>query len=304
MRSFFTKKNKYFYLAIFIIFVFSCIIFIIEFTSAAGCACVMGGGLPPRPCFMDDSGCSVGTSGVGNCGSEFQGSCSGNCACQPNCGSCVEGQTQTPCPSSTSSIYCFEYSSGCWSWRESGCGITSCPADQCFGITNFKDWENSCASSCDDGSGLCLPCTCSPISTGICSFSKRCQTDTCSGSQIKCHSTNDGNWQWDLDPLPTDYETNCTDGYDNDCDNDVDFDDADCGASEPPLSPKLKFRQATTSNFAAVIGSNGVMDIAGNINMGENPITSTTNDFIIENNLGEIIALITYSGDLDLLLVR
>lgn len=67
-----------------------------------------------------------------------------------------------------------------------------------------------------------------------------------------------------------------------------------------PTSPKLKFRQGTASNYAGVIGSNGVFDIKGVLSQNQASITSSTADFIVRNNAGTIVALLDYNGNLRL----
>ncbi len=141
-----------------------------------------------------------------------------------------------------------------------GCSLGSCTInsypDSCSGSTlteygasgttftsttkNCNDYDtNSCR--CTTGSNLnelchkwgCTSNACQDTNTEwtrnsyTCSAANQCAAPTtCQGSSYKCYRTNSGSWNWAASPESS--ETNCNDGYDNDCNGYIDLQDANC----------------------------------------------------------------------------
>lgn len=101
--------------------------------------------------------------------------------------------------------------------------------------------------------------------------------------------------------------TMCQNGDDDDCDGLVDCEDPDCYGftiCDPlpgPSSPKLRWTDGSTGDTVAVIGSEGVMYIAGTLwdNQFFIPETGSNNDFVVKDSAGLIVAwLERETGDL------
>lgn len=212
-------------------------------------------------------------------------------------------------------------------------GITSCVCNAALG--NGESCSYTCTDSMDQcplastknhfvdylagsGSGICMGgvCnfqSCSIEGEGWCSSSNECGTpEYCGSGYLKCVFSQSKlaspYYGWvdnsvnNEDPGGTS-ALDCSDGHDNDCDGLIDCQESAC-VSQPncqttnPSSPKLIFRQGVGPSNAAVIGSNGVMDIRLTNFSNQGTITSTTNDFIIKNSVGTIVAMISNSGNL------
>ena len=115
--------------------------------------------------------------------------------------------------------------------------------------TGFTDTEYDCDGSDVTTTGTSTLTESEVLSsscTAVCSGSSCCdvQTITCNAGNecadassllsyedevpnATCQFTNAGAWEWNTGALPV--ETNCGDGYDNDCDGFIDYADTDCG---------------------------------------------------------------------------
>ncbi|HJX05891.1 MAG TPA: hypothetical protein VJ461_04210 [Candidatus Nanoarchaeia archaeon] len=86
------------------------------------------------------------------------------------------------------------------------------------------------------GSGNCVvslpPLVASCGGPWTCNAAGAClPPQSCGGSNYVCYRTNSGSWNWGLNAEAV--ETNCSDGFDNDCDGSSDCTDSDCGCVCP-----------------------------------------------------------------------
>ncbi|MGC8812106.1 MAG: InlB B-repeat-containing protein [Candidatus Aenigmatarchaeota archaeon] len=108
---------------------------------------------------------------------------------------------------------------------------------------NDYDCTTGLASTCSvSGSSLtrsgddysCSNGACAKVGTKTCesytcSASNECGSQSCAGINYKCYRSNAGAWVWGSSAESK--ETACNDGYDNDCDGNVDSKDPDCPVS-------------------------------------------------------------------------
>lgn len=305
MGYFFCRKFLHlFLLALVFVFFFFSVGFV---SSIPECVCEAGGiGTPDEGCSPEPapggSGCPYGI--INYCGYVQPNlGCSGWCDCAPNpCPTpCTQGAKE--CTGDGEYRECVD---GCNWIGGNSCGTSSCPADSCTGIVTYSDYAVACDNFCPVGDTSCTSCSCTPLGSATCNLANSCIIASCGGSSIQCHRTNAGGWQWDSSPISTS-ETSCNDGYDNNCDGHIDCqsgnEDPDCSCSTTgPTSPKLKFRQGTTSNYAAVLGENGDLDLKGFIITGYSGTLEPTGvaEFVVNNSFWQTAMVMDYDGNIHL----
>ncbi len=122
-----------------------------------------------------------------------------------------------------------------------------CSADSCISTTkncNDYDCTTGLASSCtgagtstltrsgddyicsDSNPDYCAISGSKTCESYTCGSSRSCDLQSCAGTNYMCYRSNAGSWKWDTSAEAT--ETDCDDGYDNDCDENIDCYDDDC----------------------------------------------------------------------------
>ena len=235
----------------------------------AGSAC-SGGGCSSSYYCDSTFRCSSGSGDNNfNIGGQYrcQGRCDGgnNCDYAVNCADCGTDTCYDSGDSWTVKEYIIDYE-GCSS---GACGSDDTRYDYCVGDTvydrrcgtsdegpatskNCNDYDtNNCW--CTAGGSLNEVCDNWNCNDGACKDSgsdwtrntwscgsgNECGTQNCKGTAYKCYRTNPGAWNWASSAEST--ETNCNDGYDNDCDGYVDKNDSgcpQCNQGETRLCPK------------------------------------------------------------------
>lgn len=310
-----SKKNKYFYFIIFILFVFSCIIFIMQFASAGPTTC---------DCIGDSEDYSCGAIGCtdpnwridpgSDCGYlQPDNSCAGGVGCWCEQITCYS--TYAACAAVNAGSIgcvgkygiqdCYYDGAGCYNFEYRSCGYRTCdPAPICTGTALV--WHiDSCRRECNEGA--CGSCSCGAVTDTIyCNQVRNCMDYDCDAQTSRCHMSNDGiTWRWDRLALPG--ETNCSDGFDNDCNGVADCADTACASASNclsgPTGKKLKFRYGTFNEYAAVLGENGVMDIRGTKVPNLPQINDMSNtDFIVRDSTEKVMAITLAGGSAYLLL--
>ena len=125
--------------------------------------------------------------------------------------SCLINEACSSSGYSLTNVNCDSYddTSG-WTWAESE--VTS----------------SSCTSSCT-GSGCCDVQSVTCYSSNECKQFYSLVTNEEDVPNAKCYRANAAYWAWSTSPPA---ETNCNDGYDNDCDGSCDYDSSSCGAAD------------------------------------------------------------------------
>ena len=236
------------------------------------------------------------------------------CSCFSDCISAqhlgVASDTCGQCYSPSVSSCAFPTVSGCTcscvADNTESCSLTctlndACPSSPAFNV--YTDYAQGIYDSYCLG-GICQG-SCPVTATGICDISKVCNNvwEYCGGTQLTCVNVSSLKYpapyqRW-VSTIPGEIDAvDCSDGIDNDCDDLFDCNDPDCSAF--CSSSKLKFRKGTTSTYAAVIGSNGAMDINGSLtpNVLGTITASGNNNFLIKDSSGNIVVKLDYSGNL------
>lgn len=199
----------------------------------------------------------------------------------------------------------------------------NCPDDSCprtdplwhRGEPAFTDYvfDNQMVGSTCTVSGVCSINACGP-QTDVCNAdnASRCVSHIGLCGGVTCHA---GAWggadygwvstsllQTSTEDFWDDYVGDaCSDGFDNDCDGKPDCQDSDCADHVDctlPASPMLKFRHGT-DNVRGAIGYNGAFHIEGQLFDNQGSITEPgTGSFVLRNNAGTPILLLTTTGDL------
>ncbi|MFC1648397.1 carboxypeptidase-like regulatory domain-containing protein [Nanoarchaeota archaeon] len=172
-----------------------------------------------------DSDCASVVVGVDTC-CQDNTDCSGGEVCDSGANICVECLIDNDClPDNACQDYYCSGTNVCeWNALAGNCGTTDCDfMDSCVGVQDYLDYDD-CTRTCAAGS--CGVCGCAVSGTDACDAGIQCTTAACGGLTVKCHRTNGGTWSWSS-PVPG-TETNCADGYDNDCDGDIDGADGNC----------------------------------------------------------------------------
>jgi len=161
----------------------------------------------------------------GDCGGAFCGD--GTCDPGENCNSC-SSDCISKTTGSPSSRYC--------------CGDGTCEG---------AEDSSNCAVDCGGSDPVCGDGTCDPGEDSSncpedCGSGPVCGDDTCDPGEDQCNCSDDCG-------TPPSTETSCTDGDDNDCDNDVDCDDTDCDG-DPACPDCLARGEACTDGSECCTG--------------------------------------------------
>ena len=148
---------------------------------------------------------------------DYAGCSSGTCTINPYADTCASTFLLTEYSASGTSFT--STTKNCNDYDTGSCGCTV-SADTLSRACD--DWNCANGQCQDSGSDL-------TTNTWSCGLSTQCQQQKCAGligSTYTCYRKNEGSWAWsNLIGLT---ETNCNDGYDNDCDGYTDGEDNNC----------------------------------------------------------------------------